>query len=147
MPENTFAATLPVTIGGVTKFHRLVGVSLGQEKPSLPTNLVAEVKHAPTKRVYTTVRIHVPKAFVSKEQWPLWCSRPGSVLQDWSPQTKTVHTSYGWVNTHQKNWHGSLEEFVLGYAKVEAHDVQTVLDRSERSGVFVSRLAKECARC
>lgn len=32
------------------------------------------------------------------------------------------------------------------YAKVEPHDIQTVLDRSERSGVFVSRLAKECAR-
>ena len=105
-----------------------------------------EVKNVPAKCNWVTVRIHVPKAFVSKEQWALWCSRPGSMLQDWSPQTKAVHTSYGWVNTSQKNWHGSLEEFVCGYAKVEAHNVQTVLDRSGRSGAFACRLAKECAR-
>ena len=134
--------TLPVNVGQTVKFQRMACVFLGDDKPVLPTNLVQEVATVPAKRALATVRIHVPRNFVSSEHWKLWTKKPAHMLQDWSAQAKPVHASYGWTTTNQKNLHGS-EDFVLGYAKIDVSHVQEFLALSGRAGVFVARLVKE----
>ena len=118
--------TLPVNVGQTVKFQRMACVFLGDDKPVLPTNLVQEVATVPAKRALATVRIHVPRNFVSSEHWKLWTKTPAHMLQDWSAQAKPVHASYGWTTTNQTNLHGS-EDFVLGYAKIDVGHVQEFL--------------------
>ena len=50
----------------------------------------------------------------------MWNAKATSIIQDWVQVDKacSIHTSYGWSRTEQKNRNGEKEELVIGYAKV-----------------------------
>ena len=149
LPEGVTTVTLPVSslaqsVARHTRFHNMACVLLGAEAPLLPTGLVKEVKVSLPARELATVRFHVPSAFLSKEQWSLWKVKASSLVQEWATKSVVIHSSYGWAVTSQANWKEEKEEFVIGYAKVPLGELEHLLGRSGRSGVFVDRIVKEC---
>ena len=150
LPDGVSCATLPVSTtlaAGIssTKFVKMACVLLGSESPVLPVSLVKKVQNAPVAKDLATVRFFVPRKFVSREQWDVWNAKATSIIQDWVQVDKacSIHTSYGWSRTEQKNRNGEKEELVIGYAKVLVEKLDKLLAHSGRSGVFLDRLAKE----
>ena len=103
LPEGVVSMVLPVTAGngfagpGIrsTRFEKFACVTLGKERPVLPTGLVQEVKNAPPKVEFGTLRFHVPRTFLTNEQWVSWSRNPGSMVLLWLGDTTLIHSSYG----------------------------------------------------
>ena len=112
--------------------------------PDLPDGLVLELapKDVPKHADSVTLRLHVPKSFVSVERWKAFKARPVEGTKEWLGKMK-CHSVYGWRERTQKNWKGDEEIFVCGYMKLQRDVVASVLQLSGRHGVFVDRLAKD----
>ena len=151
LPEGVVSMVLPVTAGngfagpGIrsTRFEKFACVTLGKERPVLPTGLVQEVKNAPPKVEFGALRFHVPRTFLTNEQWVSWSRNPGSMVLLWLGDTTLIHSSYGWAVTAQTNRDGNKEEHLVGYAKVQTSKLETVTAKSGRNGIFCDRLAKD----
>ena len=89
-----------------------------------------------------TLRLHVPKSFVSVERWKACKERPVEGAKEWLGKVK-CHSVYGWREHTQKSWKGKEEIFLCGYMKVQRDVVASVLELSGRHGVFVDRLATD----
>ena len=68
-----------------------------------------------------TLRLHVPKSFVSVERWKACKERPVEGAKEWLGKVK-CHSVYGWREHTQKSWKGKEENFLCGYMKTRFCD-------------------------
>ena len=145
LPPKVVEVTLPVVSGERKVVFRKLGcVALGSGLPDLPSALVKEVKSVPVQKALATMRVHVPMQFLAKDQWHAWKSKPVALVKEWLGDIP-FHSSYGWVETKEKNRSGDFEVFLVGYLKVLSTEVDKVTCLSGKAGVFVHRLAAESA--
>ena len=104
---------LPFRVDGSLEFRRCGLYQLGKTMPELPDGLVFDLpsKDVPRHVDLVTLRLRVPKSFVSVERWMAFKERPVEGAKEWLGKAK-CHSVYGWREHTQKNWKGP-ENFSL----------------------------------
>ena len=99
---------LPFRVDGSLQFRRCGLLQLGDNMPSLPESLVFKLpeKDAPVHKDLVTLRLHLPKVFVSEERWKGFKARPVDGVKDWLGKCR-MHSTYGWREHKQANSGGT----------------------------------------
>ena len=145
-PADAKVVLLPFRVDGNLVFRKCALLQLGDKMPSLPEHLVYQLpqQHAPVHKDLVTLRLHLPKVFVSEERWKSFKARPVDGVKEWLGKLR-MHSTYGWREHKQKNWKGEDETFLSGYVKIQESVVSDLLSLSGRHGLFAARLANEQA--
>ena len=97
---------------------------------------------APVQRSLSTLRVQIPKRYMTHETWVQVTRRPAATLKS-IVEPSVFHSTFKWSQVTHRTKYGGEELVLEGFLKIDQDAIFDTLRRSGSKGIFLSQVNKD----